>query len=109
MVSKKGTAIKKWAPIYIMAAPGLLYLLINNYIPMLGLVTAFKKIDFRVGIFQSPWVGLDNFTYLFKTKDAFIITRNTIAYNVAFLIINTCKQPLSAASRAAFPGQSRPY
>ena len=89
MISKKRTAIKKWAPIYIMAAPGLLYLLINNYIPMLGLVTAFKKIDFRVGIFQSPWVGLDNFTYLFKTKDAFIITRNTIAYNVAFLIINT--------------------
>lgn len=81
--------LKKWGPIYMMAAPGLIYLLINNYIPMFGLVIAFKKIDFSKGIIRSPWVGLDNFTYLFKTKDAFIITRNTIAYNAAFLVINT--------------------
>lgn len=86
---RKRARIGKWGAVYIMAAPGLIYLLINNYIPMAGLVIAFKKIDFRVGILESPWVGLSNFTYLFKTKDAYIITRNTILYNMAFLFINT--------------------
>lgn len=89
MTNRTKISVKKWVPIYAMAAPGLIYLFINNYIPMAGLIIAFKKIDFRVGIFKSPWIGFKNFTYLFKTRDAFIITRNTILYNVAFLIINT--------------------
>jgi putative aldouronate transport system permease protein len=71
-----------------MMIPGLLYLLINNYIPMLGLVIAFKRVNFRLGILKSPWVGFDNFRYLFLTPDAFIITRNTILYNITFIIIN---------------------
>lgn len=74
---------------YLMMLPGLIYLLINNYIPMAGLVIAFKKINFSVGIWKSPWNGLKNFKYLFATKDAFIITRNTILYNVAFIILIT--------------------
>ena len=77
----------KW--MYLMMLPGLLYLIINNYIPMAGLVIAFKKIDFRVGILSSPWNGLNNFKYLFATKDAMIITRNTILYNLAFIILIT--------------------
>lgn len=81
--------LKKWIPIYIMMAPGLIYLFINNYIPMAGLVLAFKKYNFSHGIFGSPWAGFSNFEYLFKTPDAFIITRNTILYNVAFLGLNT--------------------
>ena len=72
-----------------MMVPGLLYLLINNYLPMIGIVIAFKKIDFRVGILQSPWTGLANFEFLFKTKDAWTITRNTLAYNAVFIIIGT--------------------
>lgn len=77
----------KW--MYLMMLPGMLYLIVNNYIPMAGLVIAFKKIDFRAGIFQSPWNGLENFKYLFATKDAFIITRNTILYNLAFIVLIT--------------------
>ena len=72
-----------------MVLPGLLYLLINNYIPMFGIVIAFKKINFSKGIFGSPWNGLDNFRFLFLTKDAWVITRNTILYNVAFFIFGT--------------------
>ncbi|MBW8349709.1 ABC transporter permease subunit [Bacillus sp. IITD106] len=72
-----------------MMAPGLIYLLINNYLPMFGLVIAFKDINYSVGIWASKWVGLDNFKYLFTTQDAWIITRNTILYNGAFIIINT--------------------
>ena len=52
--------------LYLMMLPGLLYLLINNYIPMGGIVIAFKKLNFAKGIFASPWCGLDNFKFLFQ-------------------------------------------
>jgi putative aldouronate transport system permease protein len=62
-------------------------LLINNYLPIFGLVIAFKDINFKKGILGSDWVGLKNFEYLFKTRDAFIITRNTLLYNFSFIIL----------------------
>ena len=74
----------------IFAIPGFVYLLINNFIPMLiGLVVAFKDVNFRLGILKSPWSGLKNFRYLFKTEDAWIITRNTVLYNLAFIVLST--------------------
>lgn len=79
----------KWAPIYVLAIPGLVYLFINNYLPLQGLVIAFKNYRASAGIWGSEWVGLKNFEYLFKTKDAWIMTFNTISYNLAFIIINT--------------------
>lgn len=69
-----------------MMVPGLAYLLINNYIPMLGIVIAFKQVNFRKGIIASPWVGLSNFKFLFK-GDAWIITRNTLGYNILFIFL----------------------
>lgn len=81
--------IKKYFPVYLMAVPGLLYLFVNNYMPLPGLVLAFKNYNARKGIWGSDWAGLDNFKYLFATSDAFIITRNTILYNLAFIVINT--------------------
>lgn len=85
----KRVQFRKWLPVFIMMAPALIYLLINNYLPMLGLVIAFKKVNFSIGIFQSPWCGLDNFKFLFNTSDAWTITRNTLLYNFAFIIVNT--------------------
>ncbi len=79
---------KKYLPIYLMAFPGFLYLFINNYMPLPGLVVAFKTYSARLGIWGSPWAGLANFKYLFAS-DAWLITRNTILYNVAFIIVNT--------------------
>lgn len=76
-------------PYYIMVLPGLAYLIINNYIPMFGIVIAFKRLNFAKGILASPWSGLDNFKFLFATKDAWTITRNTILYNVAFFLVGT--------------------
>ncbi len=81
--------IKKYIPLYVMMIPGLAYLIINNYMPMPGLVIAFKNYSAKKGIYGSPWCGFANFKYLFVTEDAWIITRNTILYNVAFIIINT--------------------
>jgi putative aldouronate transport system permease protein len=79
---------KKWfSMLDLMALPALLYLFINNYVPMFGLFIAFKQIDYAKGIFGSDWVGLKNFQYLFSTQDAYVITRNTILYNIAFIIL----------------------
>ena len=81
--------IKRAFPLYIMVAPGFLYLLINNYVPMTGIIIAFKHLNFAKGILHSDWAGLSNFKYLFKTPDAALITRNTLLYNFAFIVVNT--------------------
>lgn len=83
------TGYKRFIPMYIMMIPGLIYLLINNYVPMAGIIIAFKHINWNKGIIDSPFAGLSNFEYLFKTKEAWIITRNTLGYNLAFIILGT--------------------
>lgn len=80
---------KKDLPLFLIALPGIIYLIINNYVPIMGLFLAFKDYSFMKGIFGSDWCGFDNFEFLFKTKDAWIMTRNTILYNVAFIILGT--------------------
>lgn len=79
---------KRFIPVYLVMIPGLVYLFINNYMPLPGLVVAFKQYNAGKGIYKSPWVGFKNFQYLFATNDALLITRNTILYNVAFIAIN---------------------
>jgi len=76
-----------------MAIPGMMYFIINNYIPMFGIIIAFKKIDYAKGIFASPWVGFENFRQLFASNAGFFesvawrITRNTLVYNLAFIVL----------------------
>ena len=77
------------AALMLIALPGILYLIINNYIPMFGLFIAFKDYSFAKGIWDSAWCGLKNFKFLFVSNDAFIITRNTLLYNLAFIILST--------------------
>ena len=74
--------------LFALTIPGIVYLLINNYAPMFGIVIAFKKINFKKGILGSDWTGLSNFRFLFRSQDAWIITRNTILYNVVFIVLN---------------------
>jgi len=81
--------LRKYAPLYLCALPGFVYLVINNYLPMGGLVLAFKKYSFAKGILKSPWNGIGNFTYLFGSKWAKIMFRNTIGYNILFLSLGT--------------------
>ena len=80
--------LRRYLPLYLMFLPGGIYLFINNYMPMAGLIVAFKKYNVRKGIFGSDWTGFENFKFLFSTPDALVITRNTILYNSAFIIIN---------------------
>lgn len=79
----------RYLPLYLMMIPGCIYLIINNYIPMAGVVIAFKKYNFKTGIFGSPFIGFDNFKFLFQTKDAWTITRNTLCYNLVFIVLGT--------------------
>ncbi|URN92670.1 MAG: ABC transporter permease subunit [Candidatus Pristimantibacillus lignocellulolyticus] len=91
-VPKKKTpllkTIKKYWMFYFMMLPAILILLLNNYIPMFGIIIAFKNINYVDGILGSPWSGFENFKYLFMTKDALIITRNTLLYNSSFIVLN---------------------
>lgn len=83
------SSFKKYIPFYMMMLPAIIYLLINNYLPLAGIVLAFEEYSVKGGIFGSKFIGLENFTYLFQTKDAWIITRNTLFYNLAFIIVGT--------------------
>ncbi len=87
MKTKKKIRWKRFIPIYIMILPGFVYLIINNYLPLFGMVIAFKDLDFRKGILASDWAGFSNFEYLFASKDALVMTRNTLGYNILFIIL----------------------
>ena len=88
-VKKKRSSTAQTLPLMLIALPGLIYLLINNYLPMFGIFLAFKDYSYIRGIFGSKWNGLDNFEFLFRTKDAWIMTRNTLLYNLAFIVLGT--------------------
>ena len=87
--AKADSSLKRYLPFYIMALPGLIYLICNNYLPMFGIIIAFKKLNFAKGVFASPWSGLNNFKFLFKSSTAWTIIRNTVLYNVSFIIVGT--------------------
>ena len=87
---------KKTLILLSMVLPGAIWLLLLRYLPMFGIVLAFK--DFQIyfehpslfnNIIHSPWVGLDNFKFLFATNDCWKMLFNTIAYNVSFIILGT--------------------
>lgn len=84
---KKKTNWKHWLPFYLMGLPGFIYLFINNYMPLMGLQIAFKDFKYNLGIWKSPWVGLKNFEFLFATGDAAIMIRNTLLYNIVWIVL----------------------
>ena len=80
---------KNYLPFYLMALPGLIYLICNNYMPMFGVLLAFKKLDVTKGILGSPWAGFSNFEFLFRSKATLQIIRNTVLYNLLFMLLGT--------------------
>ena len=90
--------LKQYAPMLVMLAPAVIYFLIFSYIPMGGIILAFKEFNYRLGIFGSPWNGFTNFRFFFIGGAAWRITRNTILYNLAFIIYGNFMQLLVAIS-----------
>ena len=87
--SKNARVRRSTLPLFLIALPVMLYLFINNYVPLFGLFIAFKDYKFSKGIWKSRWCGLRNFRFLFVSDDALIITRNTLLYNLAFILLST--------------------
>ncbi len=75
--------------LYLMFLPVALYFIIFAYLPMGGIVLAFKEFNIRDGIFFSPWNGIENFKFFFASGKALQVTKNTICYNVIFLVCYT--------------------
>jgi putative aldouronate transport system permease protein len=81
------TRFRRWTlPFIPMALPAVVWLLVFSYAPMFGLIIAFKNYKYDKGIFDSAWVGLENFRYLFATKAAREITFNTLYMNAIFIV-----------------------
>ena len=72
-----------------LAAPALLYLFVFKYLTMFGVIVAFKRYRTADGILGSPWVGLDNFRFMFGTGQIWTVIRNTLALNLLFLTVGT--------------------
>ena len=77
---------------WLMILPAAVVVILMCYIPMAGIVLAFKEFNYHDGIFGSPWAGFRNFEYFFRSGKAWITTRNTILCNIAFLCVNTLLQ-----------------
>lgn len=75
-----------------MVTPAILFFFVFNYLPMGGIILAFKSFNYNQGIFGSPFIGLRNFEFLFQSGIMWRVTRNTILYNVAFIAVDLIVQ-----------------
>jgi putative aldouronate transport system permease protein len=83
---RRRAARRRDLTLLLMGAPALILLFVFNYVPMAGIVLAFKDYNTYAGVFGSAWAGLQNFTYLFSTGAALNVTRNTVMMNALFII-----------------------
>lgn len=91
---KKGSRLKRLKAnkeLLFLTIPGTIWFLVFAYLPMFGIIIAFKDWKIHGGFFESlvnsKWVGLDNFKFLFASTDAWLITRNTVLYNIVFIVL----------------------
>jgi putative aldouronate transport system permease protein len=78
--------LKRNKQLFVMLVPALLIVVVFNYLPMSGLLLAFKNYQYNLGIFDSPWAGLENFNYFFASGTGLQVTWNTIYFNVINLV-----------------------
>lgn len=78
--------LKKNKALFVMIAPATIFTIVMMYLPMSGLVMAFKNYRYDLGVFGSEWNGLTNFRFLFASGTGWLITKNTILYNLLNLI-----------------------
>lgn len=84
MKAKNGffSEIKKSRTLILMALPAILIVIMFGYIPISGIILAFKDFKYNLGIFGSPWAGFDNFRFFFISGTGFLVTKNTILFNL---------------------------
>lgn len=82
----KRSSLRKNVDFTLLALPALVLMVLFYFVPMPGIVLAFKNYNFVDGIFGSPWIGLKNFIFIFSTPDALLALKNTIVYNAVFIV-----------------------
>lgn len=90
------TELKKNRVLFLMISPVLAFFFLFNYIPMAGVYLAFTHFSYRTGLFASPFVGMENFKILFDQGTLGYLTKNTILYNLAFILIGNVLQVIVA-------------
>lgn len=88
--------IVKHKTLLLMAAPAILVTLLLSYIPMSGIIVAFKRLNYRDGIFGSPGAGFDNFRFFIISGRALQVTINTLIFNLIFIAVVTISAVLVA-------------
>ena len=85
-------SVKESRILLLMLAPAVIYVILFSYLPMFGIVLAFKDYNYVDGIFGSPWNGFNNFQFLILSKKLWPLTRNTMLYNIAFISLGMVLQ-----------------
>ncbi|MFB9329882.1 ABC transporter permease [Paenibacillus aurantiacus] len=91
--------------LFLMIAPTLIFFIVFSYVPMVGIYYAFTKFDFEGGLFGSEFIGFENFRFLFESGLLWNLTKNTVLYNLAFLIIGNVMQLVCAIFLSQLPGK----
>ena len=91
--------------LYGMITPSVIYFIIFAYLPMVGLIIAFKDYNYVDGIFGSPWCGFDNFKFLFESGKVWSLAKNTIVYNLAFLVTTVIAEVILAVLLSEIVGK----
>ena len=86
-MKRKKITKKKWQLYSMCAIPAALVILFN-YVPMFGIIIAFKNYKYNLGILRSPWVGLDNFKFFLSSNVFLQLIRNTLMNNLLFIIFS---------------------
>ncbi|WP_127530909.1 ABC transporter permease [Paenibacillus kobensis] len=91
--------------LFLMIAPTLLFFIVFSYIPMVGVYYAFTRFSFDGGLFGSEFIGMKNFEFLFNSGVLWNLTKNTVLYNIAFILISNILQLLCAIFLSELPGK----
>ena len=84
--------VKDNRTLLLMCLPAVVFFIVFNYCPLPGVYIAFTNYNFRDGIFGSPFVGLKNFEFLIQSGELWKLTRNTLLYNVVFIVLGNVVQ-----------------
>lgn len=91
--------------LWMMILPALIFFAVFSYLPMVGVYYAFTNYRFDGGLFGSPFVGMQNFKFLFESGVLYNLTKNTILYNLAFILLGNALQLLCAVFLSELPGK----
>lgn len=80
----------------LMCTPAIIFFFVFSYMPMPGAYIAFTNFQYNKGIFNSPFVGLQNFKFLFMSGQLTLLLKNTVLYNIAFILLGNVLQLLFA-------------